>query len=273
MINKISAKIILDSVNPWGDRLTTVEVYVPRIIWPEILTYRVFSRGSASSRAIPLSKQISRIMEDPFVPKVFMANKPGMQAAEPLPIEEQEIAKKEWLQARDAAVYRAEKLGKMNIHKQWASRLLEPFMWHTGIISSTSWQNFFDQRCSDSGMAQPEMMELADAMRDALRNSKPVFLKKREWHMPYLREEDESLDLPTKLKVSTARAARVSYLSQNGVRSIDDDIKLWDRLKVGKHLSPLEHVSKPDSLGSGNFDGWRQLRYYAENDRLGDLGL
>jgi thymidylate synthase ThyX len=273
MINQISAKVVLDSVSRHEERLTTVEVVLPRFILAELNTHRVFSRNSASSRAIPLSKQISKIMEDPFVPKVFMENKPGMQAATPLDDAGQKEATDLWLKARDAAFYYAEKLGKLNVHKQWASRILEPFMWHTAIVSSTEWDNFFSQRLSKHGMAQPEFGELADKIYGCINSSDPTYCCDEEWHMPYLRDDDVGLSLQDKLKVSVARCARVSYLNHDGLRSIDDDLALWDRLKDGQHLSPLEHVAQPDYLGTGNFNGWAQLRSWAEGGRLSALGL
>ena len=48
-----SARIILDSISPEGYRLTTMEVTLHRFVLAEFNTARVFSRNSASSRAIP----------------------------------------------------------------------------------------------------------------------------------------------------------------------------------------------------------------------------
>ena len=47
------ARVLLDSVSPAGVRLTTLEVTFPRFVLAEFNTHRVFSRNSASSRAIP----------------------------------------------------------------------------------------------------------------------------------------------------------------------------------------------------------------------------
>jgi hypothetical protein len=58
------------------------------------------------------------------------------------------------------------------------------------------------------------------------------------------------------IKVSVARCARVSYLTQEGKHpSIADDIKLYDRLvgAVPLHASPCEHQATPDSLQVNNF--------------------
>ena len=75
-----AAKIITDSVSEAGDRLTTMEVTFPRMVLAEFITHRVFSRNSASSRAIPVEKQLQRIMDDPFIPVWWGRNQSGMQA-------------------------------------------------------------------------------------------------------------------------------------------------------------------------------------------------
>ena len=45
-----SAKILLDSIGPNGARLTTFELTYPRMVHAELMTHRLFSRNSASSR-------------------------------------------------------------------------------------------------------------------------------------------------------------------------------------------------------------------------------
>jgi thymidylate synthase ThyX len=131
------------------------------------------------------------------------------------------------------------------------NRLLEPFMWHTAVVTSVEWQNFFDQRCSP--LAQPEIQAVAYAMRDALAESKPVELDYGHFHMPYL--DPETIDEVRNsehntenvlAKVSAARCARVSYLTQDGVRDYNVDLELYERLVTAKpaHWSPLEHVCR-----------------------------
>ena len=193
----IEAKVILDSVTPRGHRpieqgyrLTTVEVTIPRIVLAEFNTHRVFSRNSASSRAIPVEKQIEKVLTDPFIPTEFGSNKSGMQAGEPLTGDDRAQAIFSWLDARDAAVSQARKMLDLGVHKQITNRLLEPFMYHTIICSSTEWDNFFAQRCSP--LAQPEIRLAAEAIREARAASTPqrrVFID--DPHLPYLRPEDD----------------------------------------------------------------------------------
>ena len=50
--------ILADSINLQGDRLTTMKITFPRFILAEFNTHRMFSRNSASSRAIPFHKMV-----------------------------------------------------------------------------------------------------------------------------------------------------------------------------------------------------------------------
>lgn len=266
----ISARIVLDSISPQDERLTTIEATFPRCILAEVNTHRAFSRNSASSRAIPVKKMLEKVRNQPFIPEQVGFNQSGMQASiyfggDAL-LEVQSI----WLEARDSAVEHAEKLLSLNVHKQTANRLLEPFLYHTAIISSTEWDNFFKQRLSKHGMAQPEMGELADCIEKAINESTPEYMCYDEWHTPYILPDEEHLSDSNKMKLSVARCARVSYLSQNGLRELDEDYKLFDRLIEGMHFSPFEHVAYPEYEGSGNFDGWCQLRCFLE---LGTMDL
>lgn len=255
-----SAKVLADSISPRGKRLTTLEVTFPRYVLAEFNTHRTFSRNSASSRAIPVKKQLERILEDPFVGDHWGSNQPGMQAGTELEGEAREQAIKVWREAGKAAVQAAEKLAELGVHKQRTNRLLEPFMWHTVIVSATEWNNFFALRAHKD--AQPEIRDAAVAMRDAMDASEPVELNYGEWHTPLILP-DENFSLEDKLKISVGRCARVSYLTHDGVRDPTKDIELYDRLVEGGHMSPLEHVARPreeDELQVGNFIDWHQHR-------------
>lgn len=64
----LEVKILADSGNASGDRLTTFQLTYPRFIHSELLTHRMFSRNSASSRAIPVEKLIRQVLDDPVIP-------------------------------------------------------------------------------------------------------------------------------------------------------------------------------------------------------------
>jgi thymidylate synthase ThyX len=298
-----AASILADSLSPHEHRLTTLEVTFPRMVLPEFNTHRMFSRNSASSRAIPVVKQLQRVLDDPFVPFEWGTNKRGMQAGPALRGQKAKVAREEWLSARDSAVahviglishpsfcqqHRRSSLPDqvaalreaiaartvpdawLNVHKQLANRLLEPFMWHTVIVTATEWENFWHLRTHRD--AQPEIRRVALMMRDAWQHSVPRHRGADDWHLPLTDDLKVGrlggLALEDAIKVCVGRCARVSYMTHSGQRDPSADIALHDRLLTSGHLSPFEHAARPltnEALenGSGwsaNFRGWRSYR-------------
>lgn len=262
------AKVLLDSRAPSGARLTTLEVTFPRIVLAEFNTHRMLSRNSASSRAIPVQKQIERVERDPFVPIRWGREQRGMQAREELSEAERRGAAEGWLSASAEAVRRARELRARGVHKQLVNRLLEPFMWHTVIVSATEWDNFFALRCHPD--AQPEIREAAVLMRRARDASTPRLLLEHEWHLPLLREDEDLSDytLDARCQISIGRCARVSYLTHEGKRDPDADLALCARLRQSGHMSPFEHVATPREGRWGNFVGWQQYRQFLPDEAV-----
>lgn len=265
------AKIICDSVSPVGCRLTTMEVKMHRFVLAEFNTHRVFSRNSASSRAIPVKKILERVKKDPAMPVYWGKNQSGMSAREELSKDEQEITKVMWLEARDNAIETVERLQNLDVHKQLANRLLEPWLWHYAIVSSTDWTNAFAQRCHPD--AQPETRAAFMAMQKALFLSVPKEVDYNEWHLPYIDNHTAGVtDLDEQKKISVARCARVSYLSHDGTIDIGKDIEMYAKLVNANpmHASPFEHVATPVAVRrtGGNFKGWNQLRHTFKNENV-----
>lgn len=285
-----NATVVLDSVSPGDVRLTTIEVTLHRFVLAELNTHRMFSRNSASSRAIPTSTQLDRVRNDPAIPVEFGANQRGMQAGDPLRGPDHDAALKHWLAARDGAVDAVLALAELGVHKQVVNRLLEPFMWQTVIVTATEWDGFWHQRCSP--LAQPEIRLAAEAMKSAYDSSTPEQVATGGWHTPYVRPDERDLPQETRKRISAARCARVSYLTHDGRRDLDADDVLYQRLVTADppHWSPLEHVATPtqatptqatptqatsaqatpiEATGSqvGNFRGWRQLRHVIDVPR------
>lgn len=309
------AEIIADSVNNWGDRLTTMVVTFPRIVLAEFNTHRMFSRNSASSRAIPFEKMVKMVEENPFIPIKWMKDHKGMQGNEYFDGETcnqafghidrafgyshiehkqaSEYLQEQWLMARDNAVQQAKTLNELGVTKQFVNRLLEPFMWHTVIVTASDWGNFFALRVHPD--AEIHMQKIAEMMLDAYNNSIPKKLEEGEWHIPFGDKIDNNrLDklLPEiqpasltwyinsiqnlKVKIATARCARVSYLNFEGKDDYDADIKLHDRLLESGHMSPFEHCAKCMSKDeyyqnwSGNFKGFKQYRKMLQGENKTD---
>src|SRR5688572_21941992 len=105
-----SAKIVADSKNPFGQRLTTFVITFPRIILAEKNTHRMLSKNSASSRAIPFKKMVEAVQTNPFIPLKWMKDHSGMQGVEYFNEEEGKLLNYIWLQGRDSAVRHAKDL-------------------------------------------------------------------------------------------------------------------------------------------------------------------
>lgn len=265
------AKILADSAIP-SSRITTVELTYPRIIHSEFMTHRAFSRNSASSRAIPVEKMIERVRENPFVPIHWGANQKGMQAHQELDGDAVDFCKGLWLYGCDNAIHRVQHMLRSGLHKQIANRLLEPWMWITVIATGNgpAFENFFKLRCHED--AEPHIQRIAYMLRDVYDASEPKWLEPGEWHLPLIGfdgdDELSSGDLP---KVSTARCARVSYLTHDGRRDVAADIDLHDRLRQSGHWSPFEHVATPATGLAPNLcgnlgAGWIQYRKAFRNE-------
>lgn len=265
----IKATVIADSVHPdTGTRITTMELVYPRFIHSEFMTHRIFNRNASSSRAIPTTKFIEQVRESPVFPSYWGKNQKGMQAFEELTEDQIMDAKFIWNQAAEAASVFAEQLRRGQVHKQIVNRILEPFTHIRVVVTSTSWVNFYGLR--DHKDAQPEIRELAQAMKQAHEESKPTTLNYGEWHLPYIvwgdridaynyckhqritRDEPNSEEVfGLLLKVSAARCARASYNNFEGKPSmLGEDLALFSKLVENQpiHASPTEHQATPMEL-------------------------
>ncbi len=287
----ITATVAADSINPQGCRLTTFVVRFPRIILAEVNTHRVFSRNSASSRAIPFETMLKMVRTDPFIPIRFQKDHKGMQGVEYFEGAEHEQCVTDWLKARDAAVQAATSF-VLPVTKQLRNRLLEPFMWHTAIISATDYENWFALRAHKD--AEIHIEALAYRMLEAYNVSTPKSLAVGEWHIPFGENMDEERILAAtkeqfgeytpewtkafvednKRRIAIARCARVSFQNYEGKDDYAADIKLCDRLfgATPKHLSPTEHVARAENHREfvGNFCGFTQFRKTVSDENLKD---
>jgi hypothetical protein len=272
----IEAKIIADSINSAGIRLTTMQLRYPRFIHAEELTHRILetqpeliiyeaipdgfmydpnlSRNASSSRAIPVNRMIEDLRRDPAMPIYWGGHQAGMQAAEELTGAALQLVQSAWIGAMEDAIGWAEKMVAAGLHKQIANRILEPWAHINVVVTATDWENFFTLRRHKD--AQPEIKLLADRMFEAMEASVPDLLYPGQWHLPYVDdatwsslvtgEQDDILELAK--KVSVARCARVSYLTHDGRQTtVEEDILLFDRLVGAQplHASPAEHQATP----------------------------
>lgn len=273
----ISAKILADSINgnP-GPRLVTWELEYPRFIHAQLMTHRQFSRNAQSSRAIPTNRLIERIRMNPAGPIEWGLNQKGMRADSIIEDEDLIVDLNcDWLrQAEDNIkwINETQDFYKINIHKQVINRLLEPWLHIKVIVSSTFHENWFHLRLSEH--AQPEIRELAKQMHDLYYAGIPIIMKRGQWHLPLVtQEEKSSFDIEQQKMISVARCARVSYLNHDGENDPYKDMQLHDQLACNGHWSAFEHIATPayDPYSMcGNFRGWEQYRKSFPNECISD---
>lgn len=265
-----AARVLADSISSAGVRIVTLEATFPRPYLAEVNTHRVFSRNSASSRAIPTEKLIERVRSNPYIPETFNRRVKGMGVGVGLDALEQDEARQAWLRAAYVACDTAEELVALDVDKSRANRLLEPFMWHTAIITSTEWSNFFALRCprgEDVDIefpAQPEFQQIAILMRRAIRGSEPQQLEDDQWHLPmatmqelkdlcefrndpYKAPEQVQQECRTLALICSRRLARVSFDKHTDTEPADVSITKAGELAQSGHFSPMEHIARPIS--------------------------
>lgn len=286
LLSFLDSEWVADQKSPLSpQRVTTAVMRFPRCILAELNTHRVFSRNSASSRARSIKVVIADVMEDPYVP-IFTENQKGM-GGPIVSLEVQAQAREHWLESRDSAVagvlsmllgtnvtpahlandgwrhltdqyYNEVYLkkghipGALNLHKQNVNRLLEPFMWHEAVITSTDWENFLELRNHDE--ADPAIHGLAKLVHQALESSTPVI---RHVHAPFashlmeeleatwdsLSPQEQLMGAVAAANYTSGAAAQVSYRPVGEGGTGADPAKLAVRLLSLKHLSPFEHAA------------------------------
>lgn len=284
-----------------NERVITFEVEVPRLIWSEVMTHRLFSRNAASSRAIPVSRMIEMVRDEPAMPVRFGANQVGMQDTgtthqKSVIIEDQAFysemtPESAWKYASHSAADMAKSFEKAGYHKQVCNRLIEPFQYIKAVITFTGFgHNFFGLRNHKD--ADPTICEMAQSMYEAMLSATPKLLGVGDWHLPYYKSGvfrkgiDKGLEQAK--RISASCCAQVSF------RKLDDSSekadRVFERLVESKpvHASPTEHQCTPLRKGagfrspyvthidrdgnawSGNFRNWGQFRQVIEGNVIPD---
>lgn len=269
-MQKITAKVILDSISEDGVRLTTLHLHYPRYILSEVDTHRMLSKNSRSSRARPINSVMREVYDDPFIPSHWTAYQKGMQGQEitdPKAIE----FYTDFITSLGQNIVGAIELFNKNcdakgiprLHKQVLNRYIENFASTDTIISGTDWKNFFNLRIS--GKTEPHFKELAEAMQKAMAESVPQLVVVGDYHLPYITADELYSHTMAQCKLaSVARCARVSYAPfGSNEPDFDKDLELGKTLLQDKHMSAFEHVATPllhASERTSNFRGWKQFR-------------
>lgn len=264
----IAARIVADSINQHGDRLTTFELTMPKTLVAQFNTHRMIARNSASSRAIPTAKVIEQVKNDPYIPDVWRRNKKGMQPGAGLEDEQAALCDMDALVLRDYAVEIVEQMAAHGAAKEDINRYLEPWMWTTVVATATEWENYFKQR--DHEDAQSAHATLARLMREAMEASRPVkrygadaITERDLWHLPYVTDAERlALRLTVLPRLPAVRCARVSYGRQGEARDVVDELRRYEDFPRLGHWSPLEMPCRADNIGQSDHRGGRESRWF-----------
>ncbi len=191
-------KVLAATYNPVSNtKIISFLVDFPTVLLAELRTHRILTQGSLyehmehdmfnmsanSARAIPHSKYLQKVIDNPFIP-IWTKQQKGMSGGQ-MTEEEVSTLNQMWIDylkgcqskmtietnsnttvkeicfdvnSEEASgwVVDYQKPGlkdmyeyflKQNAHKQNANRLLAPFAYTTCIITGTEWENFFELRC------------------------------------------------------------------------------------------------------------------------------
>lgn len=278
------------------DTILTLRVQYPRIVLSELNTHRWLSKNSGSSRAIPTSKMLDMVMNEPAMPVRFGGNKSGMQDTGEehtnkivVPthlhkcflnwaLDNDKVAfwYSDGTTTTDARTFwqfmavvnalASKAYSAAGYHKQIANRLTEPYQWMNTVVSATTqgWVDFLALR--DHEAADPTIAKLALMTREVRNNVTYTPLQPGQWHLPYILEAEKDLPIKKKLILSTARLARVSYEPFDGNPSHEKEQSRHDLLVNSEppHMSPTEHPCTPMEGRWGNFVGFKQYRQFLE---------
>ncbi len=299
----ITAEVLLDSINSKGVRLTTLVVQIPRIVLAEFNTHRKLSRNSASSRAIPFEKMVNNVIHNPFIPMAVQKTHKGMQGTEYIDEEAYNEFKDIWLSNLDDAVAGAVCLNEQKVTKQITNRLLEPFLYHKILVTSTSFDNFMALRNHEA--AEIHIAEAALKLTIAMNNSVPRYMNQWGMHLPFIIDSEVQdylnsehyQEVQTELEVlqathdfdqfplsdiylaliSAGKCAKVSYNNFDGIADHKADYSLAVKLITSGHWSPMEHIgiNTPtiNNITSNFCASWTQFRSLFKNQNLIDNRL
>jgi hypothetical protein len=268
--SKPSVKLVLFSENVHNNkRVITTKWKYPKQHLAQLNMHGQLCKNASSSRAVPVKKVIEQVTNDPYVPVRWSKNQKGMQGYATLDYDQQIAAAKQWLEARDAALKYVNGLVDLEVHKQIVNRLLEPWTWATVIVTATEVENFFALR--DAPDAQDEIAYCARQMANIYYNAEPQPLAFGQWHLPFVRQSEHSLQTEDQLRISVARCCRVSYNNVDGTPTeLAKDRILAASLQDEGHWSPFQHqaltVDVHSTTSSGQFKGFVQYRKTFTNE-------
>ena len=187
----VEVKIIADSVDHRGNRVTTYLTRFTQTIAKELLRHRMFSFSSSSMRAIPAHLVAAELEDDYYIPNAWQKHHPGMQGKEYFKdtdmfndefVGQTSIIKRaefEWEEAKIACETAAENIAALGMTKQNSNRLLETFGYVNILITASEYDNFFELRCPRYELTDGEIcFSRKDALAFSCGGEDPKFYEK-----------------------------------------------------------------------------------------------
>lgn len=261
-MHKISAKVILDALPKKGARLTTIEVVMPKFLIAQLNTHRALVKNSASSRAMPVTFVITSIVENYVTPMDFgmPANSRGMVAKSSLTGWRKHASRLLWNTGMYVNIAIAYLQSKVGLHKAWANRPLEAYMYTKVLITATDWENFFKLRVHKD--AQDAMEITALAIKTALHNHIPTIVEDNQYYLPYVGILYNPT--PEEINLSVSCCAQITYNRELDTSPDKAASVVAKLLGDTPHWSPFEHLAVLNHNPKGSYRSWQSYRHIIE---------
>lgn len=256
-------RIIADSTNEHGIRLTTFVITIPTCLLAELRTHRLFrwsdtdfSVNANSDRAIPISKKIDMVEKNYYNPIVSLANKGMSGIEENIPKDVIEYAENSWITFKNETIKNCRMLEQLGLHKQYVNRLLMPFSLSDVIVTGDNFAflNFFKLRCTLD--TEPNFRKIANQMFTLYKNNVPKFIDTNEYHIAFDDEIDKDIKGLDRLLVSASMCARISY-NIDKKESLEKHIERAIKCYKSGHYSIFEHQARPMLKSERNSEEYR----------------
>jgi len=247
----ITAKVIADSINRFGNRLTTFAVTHPRILLVDILKHRELSITTVSNPRLS-----ENVKANTYFPSAVIRS----ESTKEVDAEIEDRFRQEWLLGASVMCGIVETMDKMSISKRISSRLLESFQYVTSLITASELANFFSVACSSP---QHEMQALGFKMLAEYVNGLP---DSADDHIPFGNQMDYGLSSEEKKLVACARCSRIGY----GALDAKEDLRLANELIHNKNFNPFEHVARAhiNDTFVGGYRGWIPYRKQIQGEHV-----
>lgn len=243
MEDKIQVDIVAHTRLPNDAEFVSWRWRLPAFLDGEWRTHRQISKNASSFRAIPISRMIENVTDDPFIRWHWTLQEKGMQGHRRADDIAASYARSAWLEARDACVKSAMSLATLGLHKQDANRLLQPWVWMEWLNTARVKHLNHLYALRDEGMAEPHFKDFVVRLMEEVEDSK---VESNDAHLPYVSSADrDNWSLASCAYASAARCRRVSLfrLDGTGDSNFAADVASGEEMAMTSplHATPFEH--------------------------------